>query len=408
MFFKYWIKYKYNVLTSIVIDIILFAYLTQNGDHNQTFSVNILLFISWIFLSYSFERYGIFKKINFKKLFLKSLRSGILVYIFINFLFLFSLDFIYLNKFLIKILAFSFIAQMIWMIFYFQIKPKKYINIIGSDLYKNYLKKYIDYFNFIDFAYEYELDKPVNNNQSVTLFEENKLHSKIWCEETLHIIPSKLINKNFIRDLKDLNRMDYYLMRKRFADVFISSILLFLSIPILILSSLLIFIEDQGPIFYTQKRVGLKGKNFKIFKLRTMRLNSENGKAIWATEKDPRITRIGNILRKSRIDEIPQLWNVIRNEMSLIGPRPERPELENNLLKELPAFSLRSYILPGLSGWAQVNYPYASSLSESEMKLSFDLFYIKNASFFLDLIIFFKTIKLVLNRKGSTPNKLIE
>ena len=139
-----------------------------------------------------------------------------------------------------------------------------------------------------------------------------------------------------------------------------------------------------------------------------MRLNSENGKAIWATEKDPRITRIGKILRKSRIDEIPQLWNVIRNDMSLIGPRPERPELENNLIKELPAFSLRSYILPGLSGWAQVNYPYASSLSESEMKLSFDLFYIKNASFFLDLIIFFKTIKLVINRKGSIPNKSIE
>ena len=406
MFFKYWIKYRYNVFTSIIIDLILFAYLIQNGDYNQTFFINSLLFISWFFLSYSFERYGIFKKINFKKLFLKSLISGILVYIFINFLFLFSLDFINLNKFLIKIIVCSFIAQMIWINFYFQLKPKKYINIIGSNLYKNYLKKYIDYFNFIDF--EYEVDKPINNNQSVSLFEENKLHSKIWFEETLHIIPSKLINNNFIKELKDTNRRGFYLMRKRFADLFISSILLFLSIPILILSSLLIFIEDQGPIFYTQKRVGLKGKNFKIFKLRTMRLNSENGKAIWATEKDPRITRIGNFLRKSRIDEIPQLWNVIRNDMSLIGPRPERPELENNLLKELPAFSLRSYVLPGLSGWAQVNYPYASSLSESEMKLSFDLFYIKNASFFLDLIIFFKTIKLVINRKGSIPNKSIE
>ena len=406
MFFKYWIKYRFNVLTSIVIDLILFAYLIQNVDHNQTFSVNILLFISWFFLSYSFERYGIFKKINFKKLFIKSLRSGTLLYISINFLFLFSLDFINLNKFLIKIIVLSFIAQMIWINFYFQLKPKKYIKIIGSDLYKNYLKKYIDYFNFIDF--EYEEDKPINNNQSVSLFEENKLHSKIWCEETLHIIPSKLINNNFVKELKDSNRKDFYLIRKRIADLFISSILLFLSIPILILSSLLIFIEDQGPIFYTQKRVGLKGKNFKIFKLRTMRLNSENGKAIWATEKDPRITRIGNILRKSRIDEIPQLWNVIRNDMSLIGPRPERPELENNLLKELPAFSLRSCVLPGLSGWAQVNYPYASSLSESEMKLSFDLFYIKNASFFLDLIIFFKTIQLVINRKGSIPNKSIE
>ena len=171
---------------------------------------------------------------------------------------------------------------------------------------------------------------------------------------------------------------------------------------------LLIYLEDKGTIFYTQSRTGLRGKVFRIFKLRTMKLDAERAGPKWATNQDSRITKVGNILRKSRIDEIPQLGNVIKNDMSLIGPRPERPEIESNLINKIPKFSLRSKVIPGLSGWAQVNYCYASTLSETEMKFSFDLFYIKNYSILLDLIIFFKTIKLVLSRKGSIPSMSIE
>lgn len=408
MFFKSWIKYRFDILGSIIFDLIFIFYILQNGNFSKSFFEKTLFLIIWIFLSYNFERYGRRKRINFKNLLLKNLKSGILVYISINliFLFIFKNEFYNLSKFSIKILSVSFIVQMVWIYFYFKLKAKKYINIIGSESYNFYLKKYINYFNFIDFVYVEDINK--NNNQTISLSEDNKFYTKSWCEETLHIIPSKLINNQFISEIKKTKTKSFYYLTKRFADILISSLLLFFSLPILVLSCFIIFIEDRGPIFYTQIRVGLKGKNFKIYKLRTMRLNSENGKAIWSKEKDPRITKIGKILRKSRIDEIPQLWNVIKNDMSLIGPRPERPELENNLLKELPYFSLRSNKLPGLSGWAQVNYSYASSLSETEMKLSFDLFYLKNASILLDIIIFFKTIKLVMNLRGSIPNKSIE
>ncbi len=191
---------------------------------------------------------------------------------------------------------------------------------------------------------------------------------------------------------------------KRIAEFIISIFLLFLTTPILIFSVLAIFIEDGGSPFYSQERTGIDGKVFKIMKLRTMIINAENNGPKWSTKNDKRITKIGAILRKLRIDELPQLISVLIGDMSLIGPRPERPEINNQLIKEIPLYDLRHKIKPGLTGWAQVNYPYGSSIYDTKVKLSYDLYYIIHYSNTLDLLIFFKTIKLILNAKGAIPN----
>ena len=162
-----------------------------------------------------------------------------------------------------------------------------------------------------------------------------------------------------------------------------------------------IFIEDRGPIFYSQIRTGYLQKPFKIIKLRTMFINSEKDGVKWSTKNDKRITKIGRILRLTRIDELPQLISVLKGEMSLIGPRPERPEIDDYLIERIPYYELRYSVRPGLSGWAQVNYPYGASQKDAEEKLSYDIFYLANFSFLLDLGIMFKTIKLVLNMRGA-------
>ena len=166
---------------------------------------------------------------------------------------------------------------------------------------------------------------------------------------------------------------------------------------------MLIWLTDRGPIFYQQQREGLFREELNIYKLRTMVVNAELNGPQWAAKNDKRITFIGNILRKTRIDELPQLISVFKGEMSLIGPRPERPEFNKFLEKEIPHYNLRHIIKPGLSGWAQVNYPYGSSYKDSQNKLSYDLFYISNYSIFLDLLILFKTMRTVFSAKGAIP-----
>ena len=190
---------------------------------------------------------------------------------------------------------------------------------------------------------------------------------------------------------------------KRFGDIFVSFFLILITLPLIILAILLIKLEDNGPIFYTQFRTGLYGKPFKIFKLRSMKQNSEKSGPVWAQKKDPRITNIGRVLRKSRIDELPQLFSVITGEMSLIGPRPERPEIDKTLIEEIPFYNLRNIIKPGLSGWAQVNYNYGASIKDSKIKFSYEIFYLRNYSLLLDLLILFKTLKLIINLEGSDP-----
>lgn len=187
---------------------------------------------------------------------------------------------------------------------------------------------------------------------------------------------------------------------KRVADVLIALLLLALLSPLIGCAALLIWLDDHGPVFYSQERSGHLGHPFRVFKLRTMRVSPEDVQPRWTSEADSRITRVGAWLRRLRLDELPQLLNVISGEMSLIGPRPERPEFEQLLEAQIPHYRKRHWMRPGLSGWAQVCAPYASSVEDSEIKLSYDLYYLKNFSTWLDMVILFRTIKTVLKAAG--------
>ena len=187
---------------------------------------------------------------------------------------------------------------------------------------------------------------------------------------------------------------------KRAADIAVSLLLLLVTLPLMLLAALLIWMEDHGPVFFVQDRSGLMGKTFRLYKLRTMRQADPSAPACWTVQGDERITRMGWWLRRVRLDELPQLLNVIRGDMSLIGPRPERPELEHELEDRIPHYRKRHWMPPGLSGWAQVCAPYAASVAEAEIKLSYDLYYLKHWGVALDLLILLKTVKTVLKAGG--------
>ena len=187
---------------------------------------------------------------------------------------------------------------------------------------------------------------------------------------------------------------------KRMADLAVAVVLLVLSAPFIAVAALFIWLEDRGPIFYSQQRSGWLGRPFTIVKLRTMTVQPVNAPAEWTQVGDKRITAVGAVLRRVRLDELPQLLNVLTGEMSLIGPRPERPELEHQLEQSIPHYRKRHWMRPGLSGWAQVCAPYASSIEDSDLKLSYDLYYLRHFSTWLDLVILFRTIKTVLKAGG--------
>lgn len=187
---------------------------------------------------------------------------------------------------------------------------------------------------------------------------------------------------------------------KRFFDLLVAALLLVVTAPLILVAALLICIEDRGPIFYSQQRSGWLGHPFTLHKLRTMSVQPLNTPAKWTKPGDHRVTTVGLYLRRLRIDELPQLWNVLIGEMSLIGPRPERPELELQLEKRIPHYRRRHSMRPGLSGLAQVSMPYAGSIEESDLKLSYDLYYLRHFSTWLDCLILLRTIKTVLKAGG--------
>jgi len=188
---------------------------------------------------------------------------------------------------------------------------------------------------------------------------------------------------------------------KRVVDVVVSAILMVLFSPVLLIIAFLIKLDSKGSVLFIQKRVGQDGGVFDLIKFRSMYSDAEMNGAVWAEKDDLRVTRVGKWIRRLRIDEIPQLWNIVKGQMSFIGPRPERPEFVKLLEKEIPYYYLRHAVKPGLTGWAQINYPYSASLEDSEIKLEYDLYYLKNMSLFLDFQIFLKTIAVVLFRQGS-------
>ena len=189
---------------------------------------------------------------------------------------------------------------------------------------------------------------------------------------------------------------------KRLLDIALAGIGLLLASPLMAAAAIAIRLDSPGAILYRQQRVGQEGRLFNLFKFRSMRHDAEaQTGAVWASEGDPRITRVGRFLRRSRLDEVPQLWNVLRGDMSIVGPRPERPEFVESLIKDIPFYRQRHTVKPGLSGWAQVSYSYAGSVDGTMEKLQYDLFYIKNLSLPLDLYIMFCTAKIVLLGRGA-------
>ena len=188
---------------------------------------------------------------------------------------------------------------------------------------------------------------------------------------------------------------------KRSFDLVCSVLILAMTFPLMLAAAVAVWLEDRGPVFYSQERVGKDGRTFRVHKFRSMRADAEkNGKPQWAAQDDPRITRVGNFMRKTRIDELPQILNVFTGEMSFVGPRPERPYFVEQLIEVVPYYNVRHSVKPGITGWAQVRYGYGSSAEDALQKLQYDLYYVKNNSLFLDILILINTLKVVLFRSG--------
>ena len=217
---------------------------------------------------------------------------------------------------------------------------------------------------------------------------------EFW-EQYLEKIPPRHVDQSWLAKL-DLRMRDPFSHKlKRLTDLVLAFFGLVLSLPILLPALVIIAIDSGFPLFFTQQRTGFMGRPYTLFKLRTMKRNAEEKGAEWAKEKDNRVTRCGKFLRKWRIDEIPQFLNVIKGEMSIVGPRPERPEFQEELIKQVPHWNCRHLVKPGLTGWAQIRYRYASDANESEEKLAYDLYYIKHASTLVDLQIILSTLRSI-------------
>jgi sugar transferase (PEP-CTERM system associated) len=190
---------------------------------------------------------------------------------------------------------------------------------------------------------------------------------------------------------------------KRSLDIAVAGIGLVLAAPIALMVMALIKLTSPGPIFYRQERVGQHGRTFMVVKFRSMRVDAEAGTGpVWAQKNDSRVTPIGNFLRRTRLDEIPQLWNALRGDMSMVGPRPERPAFVADLTRQIPFYGQRHVVKPGVTGWAQVRYTYGASVEDALQKLQYDLYYIKNMSVALDIFVMFQTVKTVLLRRGAS------
>ncbi len=223
-----------------------------------------------------------------------------------------------------------------------------------------------------------------------------------WLEKMSGKIEIENLNPSWLVFSDGFRRSPTFIFVRRLLSIAISLIGLILAAPIIPIVMLVIRLDSKGPIFYRQTRVGKAGHVFRVIKFRTMRNDAEAGTGPqWAGDHDPRVTRVGKFLRSSRLDEIPQLWCVLQGHMAFVGPRPERPEFIEMLSKEIPYYGVRHMVRPGLTGWAQVKYKYGSTIQDAREKLQYDLYYIKNASIGLDLMIMFQTIKTVLLRRGA-------
>jgi lipopolysaccharide/colanic/teichoic acid biosynthesis glycosyltransferase len=203
------------------------------------------------------------------------------------------------------------------------------------------------------------------------------------------------MDDNMTVSILSKDRNFFYKLATRFMSIFVALVVIVLTLPITLISGILIKLEDKRKIFYRQSRVGKNSEHFLIWKLQSMKQNAEANGAVWAEEKDPRITKFGKVLRKLHIDEIPQMINILKGDISLVGPRPERPEFVEKLEKEIPYYFLRHSITPGFTGWAQIKYRYARTVDDSQSKFEYDLYYLKNRNIFLDFGIILKTVQII-------------
>ncbi len=439
-----WIRTRRRVIISVALEVFVFflvLILTKGQIFINTLTITSLIF--WIIISYLTGRYslGNYKVINNLYYFRKGISSfkvflltGLYLFILHAFLNTIYLDTPYINFFTKLFILHTLITWQInfflsklvflhdarnsnWLYFgmnqgYEKLKKEIKIN----DIYLNVEK--IDNENFFDYQFGkkingiiIESENSFNKDLTKKLIYLCKGSTKIysveeWCENILLRIPSSIIRKDNILTNKYLKKRGSHSLKiKRLGDILLSSIILLVAFPLLLIISLLIFLEDQGPILYEQERIGFMGCKIKIIKFRSMCINAEKDGVQWSKNNDQRITRIGKFIRKTRLDELPQLVSVIKGDMTLIGPRPERKYFEDSLSKEIEFYYLRHLMKPGLSGWAQVNYPYGASKKDAEIKLSYEIYYLLNFSILLDFLILFKTIKLVWNAEGALANK---
>lgn len=224
----------------------------------------------------------------------------------------------------------------------------------------------------------------------------------VFCERVLRRVPVQLLHAmDFVLQAEELTVSPLRLALKRAFDVLAASVLLLLTSPLLVLVALAIKLDSPGPVFYRQERVGRGGRTYWLWKFRSMRTDAEQGGAVWARLNDSRVTRVGRLLRRTRVDEIPQVFNVLRGDMSFVGPRPERPVFVSQLERAIPLYGLRHAVKPGITGWAQLRYPYGASVEDARHKLEFDLYYVRNGTLFLDMIIIFHTVRHVLLGRGA-------
>lgn len=436
-----WIKTRklYVILSLLDFISIIVSYFIINFQ-NDTFSefyknknlINILFTsIIWSNFSYIIGRYNIKKNIYFTKKF-KTITREIIIILVLSYISILlienSFDLLFDQIFYKLIIVSTLCSGIQFFSNYFYKKflkeKKKTIWFLGK---QETIDKILFYVNNISIKKNFNIRKFDKNLLSTpdeiiisdiqfieqykkSLNKLTKLQIPIltisqWCESNLNLIPSEFLEgmepySSIHSKYKGIGRRRI----KRMADIIVSIMILIFSSPLIFFSAIIIKLQDKGPIFYKQKRTGLWGEEIIILKLRTMIKNAEEKGVKWSVKNDSRITPFGEILRKTRLDEIPQLFLVIKGDMSLIGPRPERPEFDKDLDLSIKNYGIRYWVQPGLSGWAQVNYPYGASKKDAIIKLSYDLFYLNNISLFLDLQILFKTIILIIKAKGSEPN----
>ena len=409
-------------ITSIntVLNILFFIFLLFRYEIPLTF-LNISITAIILMIYYIFNVFNLEKgKYNFEDFVNSTIVYGVLIVIFSN-IFVFHrtktiFTLLYLFQNLTKILF-----------YYFYVKNRN-ILVIGSNGQVEELKEIIannEYYNLVgelsadrisDISEQIKKKKVskiiiteenVDSKLAIQILEEKLKGIQVFdylsfYEKLEEKVPVKSIDEKWILfgSGYDILYKNFNIRIKRIVDIFAALCIGMITTPVMLISAIIIKLESKGPVIYSQKRVGLGNCEFEIYKFRSMSNDAEKDGAQWAQQNDPRVTKFGNFMRKTRIDELPQLWNVLKGNMTFVGPRPERKVFIKELEKEIPFYNIRHSVKPGLTGWAQVKYPYGASVEDAHQKLQYDLYYIKHQTLAFDLVILFKTVKIVVFGRG--------